>query len=143
MAYLSLTRLRLKHVGYLIPYLIDSAKIVREIIHSDGFIAGKVLAAPNLSMWTATLWSSKQASKAFHTKGSHGKIMSRFSSISTEAANVSVETSYARLPRWDYIAKLLTESGKFHQLESPSSDHKIKIVRIPKVTIFTIPFSHL
>jgi len=43
MAYLSMTRLKLKHPWYLLPYLIQSYRIIQQIRASEGFICGQVL----------------------------------------------------------------------------------------------------
>ena len=136
-----MTGLKLKHPKYLVPYLLYTAKIIKQIIKSDGFIKGKILAEPNLSMWTTTLWRSKEASNAFYCQGNHRSSMSLLKNWASEAVTGFKENHNSnQLPSWKSIAYQLMETGNFNLLAIGSYNHQNKIIPPAKFTFLTIPF---
>lgn len=137
MAYLSMTRLKLKSPAYLIPFCIQNEQIVRQIKISPGFLKGKELATPNLSMWTATLWDSSENVRAFYLRGSHKEAMRNISVWSSKAVTGHQEGDFSELPSWEDIRLQLLKAGNFTNLQNGSSDHHAKIISKPRVTLLT------
>ena len=118
-----MTRLRLKSFLYLIPFFIQNEKILSQLRASQGFVKGKILAAPNLSMWTATLWASEQDLRAFYLNGEHGETIEKINEWSSDSAKYHQLTESDEIPSWENVRLQLIKSGRFQDLTEPSFDH--------------------
>lgn len=135
MAYLSMTRLKLKSARYVIPFLVYNERVVKQIRTSEGFLKGKLLATPTLSMWTTTLWASQEALKAFYLNGTHRIAMAKLNEWSSEAASAHQQVDINELPSWGYISTQLCKIGHFTALKEPSLEHEHRTILSPRVTI--------
>jgi hypothetical protein len=137
MPYLSMTRLKLNSPMYLPSFLVYNDKIVREVRTSSGFIKGKQLATPSLSMWTATLWDSSSSLKSFYQTGSHREVMNKIDEWSSEAVSAHKEVESYDLPSWQDIRIYLSKSGHFLNLKEASLNHQQRIIEEPKIAPIT------
>jgi heme-degrading monooxygenase HmoA len=137
MVYLSMTRLKLKSAIYLLPFSIQNEQVIRQIRTSRGFLKGKELATPNLSMWTATLWDSQEDLRVFYLSGSHKKAMKNISEWSSEAVSGHQEIDSIELPAWDNIRLQLLSIGHFINLKESSFAHQEGMISKPKFTLLT------
>ncbi|ELS32775.1 MULTISPECIES: hypothetical protein [Pseudanabaena] len=136
MFYLSMTRLKLKSPLYLIPFFIQNKKILNQLRASQGFVKGKILAAPNLSMWTVTLWSSEEDLRAFYLNGEHGETIEKINEWSSDSVRCHQLTESDAIPSWENIRLQLTKSGRFRDLTEPSFDQISR--EIPKLGLFCL-----
>lgn len=141
MFYLSMTRLKLKSPLYLIPFFIQNEKILSQLRATQGFIKGKVLAAPNLSMWTVTLWKSEQDIRTFYLNGEHGETMEKINEWSSDSAICHQLIESDEIPSWENIRLQLIKSGRFRDLTEPSFDQISR--EIPKLGLFCLQKSVL
>lgn len=123
MFYLAVTRLKLKSYNYLIPFLLNTYQIVKQIRASENFLQGKLMATPNLSMWTMSLWCSEESVRKFYLSGSHQLAMGKISDWSSEAVHVTHATNWNELPHWNDVTQMLNKHGKFVLLTHPSEEH--------------------
>lgn len=137
MAYLSMTRLKLKSVIYLLPFSIQNEQVIRQLRTSHGFLKGKELATPSLSMWTATLWNSLEDLRAFYLSGSHKEAMKNINQWSSEAVSGHQEVDSNELPDWDNIRLQLLNVGHFANLKEPSFAHQKGIILKPRFILTT------
>ena len=138
MPYLSMTRLKLKSVIYLLPFGIQNEQVIRQIRTSHGFLKGKELAALDLSMWTATLWDSQESIKAFYFSSFHKDAMKNISVWASEAVTARREIdSFQELPSWEEIRNELMKAGHFTPLQDTSSAHNTKIITKPSPILLT------
>lgn len=135
--YLSMTRLKLKSTAYLLPFFIQNEQVIRQLRTSKGFLKGKQLATPNLSMWTVTLWSSKEDIRAFYLSGSHKQVMKNINKWSSEAVAGHQEIDFIELPSWQEIRNKLIAVGHFANLEKASSAHSKRLISEPRFTLLT------
>lgn len=138
MAYLSMTRLKLKSPRYLIPFWFHTQRVVKQIKESEGFLQVKLLVTHNLSMWTMTLWASEEALDNFYLIGAHLLVMKKLSEFSSEAMAGHQEIESNELPSWEYVRNELCRIGYLGKLKEPSTDHKNRIISIPKIVILNI-----
>ncbi len=132
-----MTRLKLKSMVYLLPFWIQNEQVVHQLRSSQGFLKGKELATPNLSMWTATLWDSREDIRDFYLSGSHKKVMRNIDKWSSEAVTGHQEVDFLEIPDWEQIRQELTRNGYFINLKDASSKHQCKIISQPKITLLT------
>lgn len=129
--YLAITRLKLKSTRYIVPFFIHNERVVKQIRASEGFLKGKQLATPSLSMWTATLWTCEEALKTFYLSGEHRAVMSKISEWSSEAVSGHQQVDSNKLPSWDYVRTQLHQIGRFTHLQEHSFDYLNKIILKP------------
>ncbi len=138
MAYLSMTRLKLKSPLYLIPFWFHTQRVVKQMKASEGFLKGKLLVTHNLSMWTMTLWVSEEALHNFYLSGAHRLVMKKLSEFSSEAIAGHQEVESNELPSWEYVRNELCLIGYLGKLKEPSTNHKNRIILSPKIVILNI-----
>lgn len=127
-----MTRLKLRSPRCLLPFLLSTEQIVSQIRTSEGFLQGKLMATFNLSMWTMTLWTSKEASKAFYLSDAHRVVMGKLSAWSSEAVVGHITVESCQLITWSDARTELCKIGKFAKLKEPSLDHKNGKIQSPK-----------
>jgi hypothetical protein len=96
---------------------------VKQIRASENFLQGQLMATPNLSMWTMTLWTSEESVREFYLSGSHQLVMGKISEWSSEAVHVMHPTTCNHLPHWNDVTQLLNKHGKYVILTHPSENH--------------------
>lgn len=128
MAFISMTRLKLRSYRYLIPFFVQNEEVLNQIRQSEGFIKGKEMATIGLSMWTSTLWASEKSLKAFYLSGSHRQAMSKLDIWVSEAVTGHREINTVELPSWEQARDELHKFGHFIKLSHPSLNHQHQII---------------
>ena len=59
MAFVSVTRLRIRSIWYSTPFFWHNFKSARQVIDSDGFLVGQLLTDRHMTFWTITVWESE------------------------------------------------------------------------------------
>ncbi len=137
---LSMTRLKLKSAGLLPKFIIENETAVKQLKTAKGFICGKTLAELSLGMWTTTLWDSEENMRNYYTSGGHRELMPKLSQYASEAVTTHISYDQKELPSWAFVHEQLSAKGRFSTaLKDPSQDHLNKIIKFPKITIFTRP----
>ena len=65
MPFISVTRLRVKSLFFLIPFMRANEASVNEIKVSKGLLKGKELIDKKLTFWTVTIWENEESMKKF------------------------------------------------------------------------------
>ncbi|MGK7890931.1 MAG: hypothetical protein AB4042_16495 [Leptolyngbyaceae cyanobacterium] len=141
MTYLSMTRLRLRSPLYLLPFALYTFRSVRQAQRTPGFLQGKIMFTADLAGWTALLWKSEAAIRAYVSAGAHGEAMNYTQQWASEAVHGHQVMDFARvagteLPSWGAIAQSLSENGHFYSLPYPSVNHQKQVVPQPGFTFF-------
>jgi len=63
MPFVSVTRLRVKSLFFLIPFMRANEASVKEIKVSKGLLKGKELIDKKLTFWTVTIWENEESMK--------------------------------------------------------------------------------
>jgi hypothetical protein len=132
MAFISITRLRLRSIWYLpiffryaIPTNIQASK-------ADGNLKLSSLNDAKLTFWTCTAWRDASAMKAFMLSGAHRKAMPKLLNWCDEAAVAHYETDDAELPTWPEAHRILIEKGRPSKVNHPSPGHEKLQIAPPK-----------
>lgn len=142
MAFLSMTRLKIKSILLLPKFIIQNEAIVKQIRTSKGLKIGKSLLDPSLGAWTVSIWDSEESMRAFYTSGAHRNIMPSLSYYSSEAVTAHISFDEENLPSWDFVHEQLSKIGRFSTvLKDPSKNHLSKIIPKPKTTLLTRPIN--
>src|SRR5262245_56671979 len=85
-AFISITRLRVRAWRYLPRFLWHTLASQRQVKRSAGLIRGALSTAPGLVFWTATVWNDEAAMKRFRDADAHKTAMPKLLDICDEAS---------------------------------------------------------
>lgn len=132
MAFISVTRLRVRSLRYLPPFLWQTFKVIRQAEHSPQFLGGRVLREARNAFWTVTAWADEAAMRSYRQKGAHGLVMPRLLTWCDEAAYVHWSQDKPELPDWSEAHRRLVQEGKLSKVYHPSPAHEGKHFAHPK-----------
>jgi hypothetical protein len=134
MPFISVTRLRVRSLRYLLPFVWQTFKVVRQAEHSSDFLGGRVLREARNAFWTVTAWESDVAMRSFRQKGAHGQVMAKLLQWCDEAAYVHWNQDSVELPDWQEAHRRLVQDGKLSKVYHPSPAQVAKQIAEPKPT---------
>ena len=120
MPFVSVTRLRVKSMLYLIQFMRANEASVKALKSSAGLIKGKELIDKHLTFWTVTLWENEASMKEFRGSLSHRNAMQHLPLWCNEASYhhwIQEENEY---PDWNTIAEKLFTDGRLSKVRNPS-----------------------
>ena len=120
MPFVSVTRLRVKSIFFLIPFMRANEASVRELKASVGLLKGKELIDKKLTFWTITIWENEESMKAFRGSYSHRNAMQYLPKWCDEASYHHWVQEDNEVPDWDTISEKLYSQGKLSKVRNPS-----------------------
>ncbi|MFZ9262628.1 MAG: hypothetical protein ACO3AA_04810 [Chitinophagaceae bacterium] len=120
MPFVSVTRLRVKSILFLIPFFRANEASAKEIKLSKGLLKGKELIDKKLTFWTVTIWENEEFMKAFRGSLSHRNAMQHLHKWCDEASNhhwIKIDNEF---PSWDCISDKLYSQGRLSKVRNPS-----------------------
>jgi hypothetical protein len=123
MPFVSVTRLRLRAMRYLIPFAAYSLLSSRQARRSKGNLGLKLLRDANRTFWTLTVWLSEEEMRRFMMSGAHRRAMPRLLNWCDEASVAHWNQESSTLPASDHAHRSLVELGRPSKVRFPSSDH--------------------
>jgi quinol monooxygenase YgiN len=131
MAFVSITRLRVRSAEFLEPFLAALPDIYAQASEADGILASDLLADERNTFWTKTVWTDRSAMRAYMTSGAHGAVMPLLRDWCDEAHVTHWEQEHADLPTWDEAHRRIVDEGRTSAVAHPSTDHAARTVRAP------------
>ncbi len=86
MAFVSITRLRLRSVLYFLSFFIHATRSGNQINKATGFLQGKTLLDRKLTFWTMSLWTDNIAMIKYRNTDAHKKAMPKLQHWCDEAS---------------------------------------------------------
>jgi len=83
-------------------------------------LAGRLMLEAHLVFWTATVWESEAAMRAFRSSGAHMQAMPKLLDWCDEASYVHWEQDSAELPSWAEAHRRMVTEGKLSKVKNPS-----------------------
>lgn len=120
MTFVSVTRLRVKSIFLLIPFLRANEAIVKQLKVSNGLLKGKELMDKKLTFWTITLWDNEESMKAFRSSSSHRMAMQHLPKWCNEASYHHWVQEGNQFQDWSTISEKLFSEGKLSKVRNPS-----------------------
>jgi hypothetical protein len=131
MAVVSITRLRVRSVRYLVPFLFYAFRSTRQAKKAVGNRGVSLLRDSDNTFWTCTLWTTQSAMRDFMLAGAHGKAMRRLLDWCDEAALVHWEQENEQAPSWQQAYQRLQTDGRRSKVNHPSPAHEKFQIRAP------------
>jgi hypothetical protein len=123
MAFISVTRLRLRSWRYVVPFFLDTWASMRQIKRAPGFLGGRLIGEKGQVYWTLTAWESAEAMKAYRGSGAHRSAMPKLANWCDEAGIAHWEQPGAELPGWREAFRRLILDGRPTKLPFPAISH--------------------
>lgn len=124
MAFVSITRLRLRSLRYLPAFMRDALITAQQAKKAPGNLRVRLRKTQGLTFWTLTVWQNESAMAAYRVSGPHKKAMPKLQQWCDEAsvANWSQDTDV--LPGWKEIKARMLSGGHLSRLTYPSRMHE-------------------
>lgn len=120
MVFVSATRLRVGSVFNLRAFFRANEASIKQLLQTEGFIAGAELPDWGLVFWTITLWGDEAAMRSFRNSEAHRKAMQKLPDWCSEASYTHWQQEEATLPDWDVIYNKMMSEGKLTKVRKPS-----------------------
>ena len=121
MVFISITRLKVRSVLYILHFILANKASVKELTKTKGFLGGKELVDKNLTFWTLTMWESDGCMKTFRNSTSHRKAMQKLPLWCSEASYFHWMQAEEILPAFKIAAEKLLKDGKLTKVRNPST----------------------
>jgi hypothetical protein len=127
MAFISITRLRIRSWRYSPGFLWDAGRSARQAKSADGNLGVATLRDAGSVFWTRTVWTSEEAMRAFLLAGAHGAAMRKLMEWCDEAAvchwTQELDQDSAVTPDWQKAYGELLRIGRPSKVNRPSKRH--------------------
>ena len=123
MAFIAITRLRIRRWWFLPRFLIASLRSARQAAKSDGNLQVALLRDRHLAFWTATSWTSDAAMKTFMHAAPHGPVMRKLLDWCDEASIAHWTQDSPDLPSWQEAHRRLQQEGRPSKVRCPTPSH--------------------
>jgi hypothetical protein len=126
MAFISITRLRVRSWRYLPVFLWEAGRSARQARSAEGNLGVVTLRDAGSVFWTRTIWTSEEAMKSFMRVGAHGAAMRKLMEWCDEAAVchwTQEDRDSGMAPIWQKAHKELLRIGRPSKVNRPSESH--------------------
>lgn len=123
MAYVSITRLRIRDDAFLAQFMGDSLEIHTQATTAEGNLGADLLVEAENTFWTKSTWTDRSAMRAFMTSAKHAESMPKLRQWCDEAHVAHWEQEGAELPPWDEAHRQLLAIGRCSAVDHPSPAH--------------------
>jgi len=123
MAYVSVTRLRLRKKRYLFPFIVFAFRTMQQSKRTPGNLHASAIPDKRLTFWTITLWNSESDMRNFRNVGAHLKVMPKLAVWCDEATYVHWNQPEPQPPSRTEAHRRLVSEGTVSRVQFPSADH--------------------
>jgi heme-degrading monooxygenase HmoA len=131
MAFISVTRLRIRSIFYLPQFVWHALKSERQAERSNGFLSGRVMRDKGNAFWTVTAWENEAAMRAYRGAGAHMKAMPKLLDWCDEASIAHWEQPGEELPAWADAHSRMAAEGRMSKVKHPSEAQLAKFIAAP------------
>ncbi|HEX3891280.1 MAG TPA: DUF3291 domain-containing protein [Terracidiphilus sp.] len=123
MLFVSLTRLRIRSLRFVPPFLLYAFRSTSQVKKAQGFQTGSVLNDRDWTFWTMTAWDTQASMRLFMNSGAHKQAMPRLLAWCDEASVAHWEQEENVLPSWPEAAQRMRTEGRASKVRYPSARH--------------------
>lgn len=134
MAFISLTRLRLRSVRFLPLFALYTFRSLRQVRRAQGFKDGGLLAERDWTFWTLTGWERQEDMRRYMTSGAHKAAMPKLMNWCDEASVTHWEQVGDQIPDWAEADRRMRAEGRPSKVRNPSPAHAGLQYRAPRLT---------
>ena len=120
MPFVSVTRLRVKSIFYLLSFMKANEASVKALKEAGGLLKASELMDKKLTFWTITLWDSPESMKKFRGSEAHRYAMQQLPTWCNEGSYHHWEQESDVFPDWQTISERLFTEGRLTKVRNPS-----------------------
>lgn len=135
MAFISVTRLRIRSVRYLPGFMLEAVRARQQATRAKGFLGGALLQDRAWAFWTLTMWNSEECMRAYMLGGSHRAAMPKLLNWCDEASVVHWTQNGETLPSWEEADRRMRQEGRPSKVRNPSPHHASLAYRAPRTFV--------
>jgi hypothetical protein len=139
MAFVSVTRLRVRSFVYLPQFVVQSLRSARQAQRSPGFLGGRLMREAGNVFWTITAWQDDAAMNYYRTQGVHRSVMPRLLVWCDEASVAHWTQELVDVPSWQEAHRRMVEQGRPSKVSHPSPAHLARQIPAPRPGRFSGP----
>ena len=126
MVFISVTRLHLRSLPYLLPFAWHAFTSTRQVQRAPGFLQGQLANEGGREFWTITAWSDEAAMRAYRNTAAHQRAMPKLLQWCDEASVVHWQQESTDLPDKETILQRMIGEGRLSKVRHPSPSHAAK-----------------
>ena len=134
LAFVSITRLRVRSWKYLPAFLIAALRSALQARQAKGNIAIAVLADVQNTFWTRSLWRDEGSMREFMRSGAHLSIMPHLLEWCDEASVSHWSQDSIHNPTWEEAHEHMQRDGRPSKVNHPSDAQRRFDIPAPKVS---------
>ena|SRR5579863_1318882 len=132
MAFVSITRLRVRAWKYLPAFLIQALRSARQAKRADGCLSVSLLRDAGRAFWTRTVWTDEAAMRSFMASGVHAQGMPRLLEWCDEASVAHWHQPSSEPPSWQQAHQRMLERGRRSRVNHPSTAQRQFLIPAPQ-----------
>jgi len=137
MPFVSVTRLRVRSLFYLPPFIVYALRSSRQAQRAPGFLGGRLMRDAGQAFWTITVWSDSKAMDAYRTAGAHRTAMPKLLHWCDEASVAHWTQDSNALPAWTEAHERMVKDGRPSKVSHPSPDQAERKLPPPQPSRFS------
>ncbi|MDX2229231.1 MAG: DUF3291 domain-containing protein [Leptolyngbyaceae cyanobacterium bins.349] len=130
MAFVSITRLRLRSPLYLLPFFRYAIPSAQQSATAPGNLITQTRRVGLTAYWTLTVWEDEASMRRYMTSGSHREAMPKLAQWCDEASTVHWVQETTTLPTWEEIQQRMMTQGRLYPVKYPSSHHAAGVIQL-------------
>ena len=123
MPFVSVTRLHIASRWRFPQFMFHSLRSIAQVRRAPGYLGGWTSNDDENGFWTATVWESPEAMRAFRNSGGHLKAMPKLLHLSDQASFTHFEQRGVEVPTPDAAYDRLQRDGRLSKVNAPSARH--------------------
>lgn len=124
MAFISVTRLRIRSLRFLPAFLFYAIRTNRQVRRARGYREGWLGREGTFGFWTATAWDSPEAMRTFRNSPPHLTAMGKLLDWCDEASFANWEQAGAAAPDAETAFRRLRDEGRVSKVRHPTGRHE-------------------
>ena len=121
--FVSLTRLHIRSLRFLPQFMWTNEGIVKQLLSTHGFLAGKLSVAGPREFWTVTVWTDETSMRKYRSAGAHLKAIGRLAEWCDEASVAHWSQDSEAMPDWETLHQRMQDTGRRSRVNHPSKGH--------------------
>jgi heme-degrading monooxygenase HmoA len=134
MIFISVTRLRVRSLRYLLQFVWQALKTARQAERAPGFLKGRLARDAKNVFWTVTAWETETAMKAYRDSGAHKGAMPKLLDWCDEASIAHWQQEDRELPNWQEAHRHMVVEGRMSKVRYPSAAQAAKQITAPTIS---------
>jgi hypothetical protein len=128
--FVSVTRLRLRSLLFLLPFAFRVGECNRQALRTPGCQGLRTRKTRGLAFWTLTMWNDEKSMRSFVAASPHREVIPKLSAWCDEGAVAHWTQESASMPEWDAATRVLLDTGRLLHVAHPSEAHKNRQINV-------------